>query len=110
MPRIIPSTHRNGQKLIDDLNYGYFRHRKNADGSKIYWICERKTACRARVHTEEKDGEIRIIKSVGEHDHPATAASVKARESLAQRESLAKSEGARHAGVDALLDRWHGQW
>ena len=77
MPRLVTST-RNGKKFEDDLNHIYDKHKTNKDGSKQYWMCENRL-CKARVHTYVGISENKIIKSVSEHNHSATAARLEAK-------------------------------
>ncbi|XP_068219660.1 uncharacterized protein pre-mod(mdg4)-N [Palaemon carinicauda] len=74
MPRLIAST-KNGMKLVDDVNYIYNKLKTSKNGSKQYWQCEDRL-CKARVHTYVGDGDNKIVKSVGEHNHSATAVRV----------------------------------
>ena len=68
-------SEKGNKKLVDKENYVYQKHKENADGSKIYWRCE-KRSCKARLHS---DVSFHALKYIGNHNHSTTAAEVSAK-------------------------------
>ena len=60
---------------MDKESYIYYKHKVNADGTKIYWRCENRS-WKARIHTSD---QFDVLKKIGVHHHGATAAEVNAK-------------------------------
>ena len=59
--RFIKSS-RGGNKLEES---GFMYDKQRAIGNTIYWQCERRKECKARLHTED----MHIVKRINEHLH-----------------------------------------
>lgn len=64
---------RGREKLTFD-GYLYIYDRHSVCGTKIFWRCERKDECKARIHT--RDGI--ILKTINNHSHDSSAAKIEA--------------------------------
>jgi hypothetical protein len=80
MARLFKSE-RGRDKLVDEANYIYEQHRRNACGTKIYWVCEQRPLCQARVQTMSDNPTV-VVSRFKQHLHPTTAADAKAREKV----------------------------
>ena len=70
-------SERGGRKLVDEHNYIYRIHSKNADKSKIYWRCEVER-CRARAQTLVFDEPEISVVTTGQHRHSAMKTKIEA--------------------------------
>ncbi|MCP3665952.1 MAG: hypothetical protein GY696_26220, partial [Gammaproteobacteria bacterium] len=61
-------------------NYVYLKEKLSSDGERIFWRCERKGTCRARIHTDAESG--RILKHIYDHGHAADCARVEVLRSI----------------------------
>ena len=68
-----------GKIFVDEENYSYHFHKKNADETKTYWRCVERS-CKARIHTVNNS----ITARCNEHNHGSSASKVRAQEVMSE--------------------------
>ncbi len=70
-----------GGFILNHKGYLYSRHSENADGSRTYWMCRRRPACKKRAITATPrgaDSTVTVFKSVDHPSHPPDPAEAQA--------------------------------
>ncbi len=67
------NSRRSRAKLIAE-NFVYQKEKLSVDGERVFWRCEKRNVCKARVHTQT--GTDRIVYRLYEHTHAPEGAHV----------------------------------
>lgn len=92
---------RQKEKFTSD-GFIYIFDRMSACGSKIFWRCERKDYCKARIHTQNGI----VVKTINKHLHDSSAAKVEVDLAVTRMKRRIEEETPERTSqvIDACLD------